>query len=206
MVTSWLGIPAISTGEMLRAEVDEKTELGAAAQAVMSRGGLVGDDLVNRMLVHRLNRGDCRNGFLLDGFPRTVGQAQFLDHCLASRSLPSATVIYLHVANETLVKRMSSRRQCPVCGRIYNLQHQPSRLMGLCDDDRTVLIRRKDDHQSIIRQRLRAYEALTGPVLDYYHEARLHRINGERDAKIIFEDIAATLEPALTIRPRLRVE
>jgi adenylate kinase len=194
MVSSWLGVPAISTGDLLRTEVEARTALGSAAAEIMEAGGLVGDGLVNAMLVRRIEHSDCAQGFLLDGFPRTVSQAGFLDNYLTSRKLPSGKIIYLKVEHHTLVERMSARRQCPVCGRIYNLVHQPPRSKGICDSDGTVLIRRKDDHQSIIRQRLREYDELTGPVLRYYPGPRVHSIDGDRPAECVFEDIVAAIQ------------
>ena len=203
LITSHLGIPAISTGEMLRAEVEAKTKLGLTVQDVMASGGLVSDDLVEEILVQRLQRADCRNGFLLDGFPRTVTQAKFLDHQLAVRHFPPATLIYLHVPQQILISRMSARRQCPVCGRIYNLQHQPPRQTGLCDDDGTVLIRRKDDHEAVIRERLKAYQQQTGPVLQHYQGPQLREIDGDRDTNQVFAEICELFETrGLGVQPR----
>ena len=194
MVSSWLGIPAISTGDLLRAELEARTALGITAAEIMETGGLVGDGLVNAMLIRRVEHSDCARGFLLDGFPRTVAQAGFLDGYLASRQLPPGRIIYLDVERQTLVDRMSARRQCPVCGKIYNLLHQPPRAKGVCDNDGTVLIRRKDDHQSIIRQRLKEYDELTGPVLDHYRGPRVHSVDGDRPAERVFEDIAGAIQ------------
>ena len=201
MVSSWLGIPAISTGDLLRAEVEARTALGIAAAEIMENGGLVGDGLVNAMLVRRVEHPDCARGFLLDGFPRTVAQAGFLDGYLASRQLPPGRIIHLAVESDTLVARMSARRQCPVCGRIYNILHQPPKAKGLCDNDGTVLIRRKDDHQSIICQRLKEYDQLTGPVLHHYQGPRVHSIDGDRPAERVFEDIAAAIQWASEREP-----
>ena len=201
MVSSWLGIPAVSTGDLLRAEVGARTPLGVAAAAIMETGGLVGDSLVNAMLVRRVEHSDCARGFLLDGFPRTVAQAGFLDGYLASRQLPPGRVIHLEVERHTLIDRMSARRQCPVCGKIYNTLHQPPRSSGVCDSDGAVLIRRKDDHQSIVRQRLKEYDELTGPVLHHYCGPRLHSIDGGQSAERVFEDITAAIQWASEREP-----
>ncbi len=208
MLSSWLRVPAISTGEMLRSEAEHSTPLGLAAQQIMSSGGLVRDELVNEMLVDRLQRSDCRSGFVLDGFPRTADQAKFLDaHLALEKKEDSMRVIHLHLSRDTLMRRMSSRRQCPVCGRIYNLLHQPPRRMGVCDDDGAALIRRKDDHHSVIRQRLLAYETMAARVLEYYRGRGLQGVDGNQSAELVFEDIAAALEPVVRIRmERLRSE
>jgi adenylate kinase len=207
MLSSWLRVPAISTGEMLRSEAGQNTALGLAAQQIMSSGGLVGDDIVNEMLVDRLQRSDCRTGYVLDGFPRTAAQAKFLDKHLAREGEQPTRVIHLDLSRDTLIERMSSRRECPVCGRIYNLLHQPPLRMGVCDDDGTVLIRRKDDHHSVIRARLLAYENMAAPVLEHYRGRGLQGVNGNQSADLVFEDIAAALEPLVRIRTqRMRSE
>ena len=204
MIASWLGVPAVSTGEMLRSEVEQMTALGLAAQQIMSAGGLVGDDLVCEMVVDRLRRPDCRYGFVLDGFPRTEAQARFLDKHLAREIADSMRVIYLEITGDALISRMSSRRTCPVCGRIYNLLHQPPLRMGLCDDDGTVLIRRKDDQHAVIQERLHAYEVMAGPVLEFYRDRGLHRVNANQHPDFVFEDIAAALEPVVRAGTRGR--
>lgn len=198
-ITSWLTIPAISTGEMLRSEIAAQTKLGRLAEEVMAGGGLVSDELVNQMLVQRLAQPDCAGGFLLDGYPRTVSQAEFLDSLLARQGFPPAKVVHLAVQRDGLIARMSARRECPVCGQIYNLIHQPPKQKGLCDRDSTVLIRRKDDHASIIRQRLKAFDEITNPVVDYYRGPQLHEIDGNRSSPEIFEDIKELLQQALAM-------
>jgi adenylate kinase len=171
-------IPAISTGEMFRAECKAGTRLGKMACSILSSGGLVGDDIVNEMLADRIAQPDCRNGFLLDGYPRTVPQAKFLHDLLRQRGLSEPVVIHLDVPAEALVARLSARRQCPKCSHIYNLQSQPPRQPGICDQDGAVLICREDDKEEVIRQRLQAYEQLTGPVLEYFTHCCLKRIDG----------------------------
>lgn len=197
MITNWLEIPSISTGDMLRGEIQAGTELGKAAQSIMSNGGLVGDDLVNKMLALRISNPDCEHGFLLDGYPRTVEQAEFLDHLLAERGLPKPVVLHLDVPPDALVGRMTSRRQCPTCGRIYNLLHQPPTRPGLCDDDATPLITRKDDQEEVVKDRLRTYEKVTRPVLSHYQDRKYYQIRGDRSPAYIFEEITGVLEPLL---------
>jgi adenylate kinase len=172
------GIPAISTGEMFRAECKSGTELGKKALEIMSKGGLVGDDIVNAMVAGRVAQPDCRNGFLLDGYPRTVPQAKVFGQLLRERGLLDPVVIHMDVADDILVSRLTARRQCPKCLRIYNVLTQPPRVAEQCDDDGTALITRADDQETVIRQRLRAYAELTGPILDYYGPAMVKTING----------------------------
>ncbi len=167
-ITRLLNIPAISTGEMLRAECEAGTQLGKEAAAVLAVGHLVSDEIVNRMLVNRLSQDDCRNGFLLDGYPRTVPQAEFLDEYLEKAHLSKPVVIHLATPNYVLVERISARRQCPKCGTIYNLLFKPPKRKGVCDLDGTALVRRKDDTPEIVEERLVAYDNLTAPVIAHY--------------------------------------
>jgi adenylate kinase len=145
---------------------------------IMSKGGLVGDDIVNGIVASRISRPDCADGFLLDGYPRTVAQAQSLDALLRQRSLPEPVVVHLDVSEELLVARLTARRQCSKCLRIYNLLSQPPAAEGICDDDGAGLVTRDDDQESVIRDRLRAYENLTGPILAWYGSDRVHTVDG----------------------------
>jgi adenylate kinase len=193
-----LRIPAISTGDMLREEIKAGTALGNAAKSIMASGGLVGDDLVNRMLAQRVSSADSAHGFLLDGYPRTVEQAEFLDHLLAERKLTSPIVLHLDVPMDALVGRLTSRRQCPTCKRIYNLMQLPPKAPGICDDDGTPLITRKDDTETVVRERLRTYDEVTRPVLAYYQDRKFHQIRGDRSPGYIFEEITGILEPVVS--------
>jgi adenylate kinase len=197
-ISSWLGIPAISTGDMLREEIKAGTALGNAAQSIMAGGGLVGDDLVNRMLAKRVSEPDSAHGFLLDGYPRTVEQAEYLDHMLAERHLETPIVLHLDVPLDALVGRLTSRRQCPKCKRIYNLLHQPPRVPEVCDDDGTTLVTRKDDSEEVVTERIRTYDEVTRPVLAYYQDRKYHQIRGDRSPSYIFEEIAGILEPIVS--------
>ena len=194
LITNWLRVPAISTGEMLRGEIRAGTALGQAARSIMASGGLVGDDLVNAMLAARVSQPDCGGGVLLDGYPRTVEQADFLDQVLAERSMPPAIVLHLDVPNDALIGRMSSRRQCPACSRVYNLLHEPPQTAGLCDDDAIPLITRKDDREEVVRARLEMYDEVTRPVLAHYQHKNYHQIRGDRSPSYIFEAIQGILE------------
>ena len=182
---------------MLRAEIAAGTELGNAAKVIMANGGLVGDDLVNEMLKCRVSQPDCGGGFLLDGYPRTVEQAEFLEKLLEERRLPAPTLLHLDVPNDALIGRMTSRRQCPSCNRIYNLLHQPPAKPGICDDCGAALITRKDDAEEVVRDRIRTYEDITRPVLAFYHYRNYHQIRGDRSPGYIFEAITSILEPLI---------
>lgn len=194
-ISEFYNIPAISTGEMFRAECKAGTPLGKKACTILSSGGLVGDDIVNQIVASRISRPDCSSGFLLDGYPRTVPQAAFLDQLLAERGLPKPTIIHLDVHGEVLVARISARRQCPTCGHIYNVLSQPPKVAETCDADGAKLIRREDDTEAVIRQRLEAYEKLTGPVIDYYRQGDYFRIDGNRTPQQISEEIKSLLAP-----------
>ena len=197
-ISNWLGIPAISTGDMLREEIKAGSALGNAAKSIMASGGLVGDDLVNRMLARRVSAPDTAHGFLLDGYPRTVEQAEYLDGLLADRRLSSPIVLHLDVPMDALVGRLTSRRQCPQCKRIYNLLHQPPRTPGICDDDGTPLITRKDDSEEVVTERIRTYDEVTRPVLTYYQDRNYHQIRGDRSPSYIFEAITGILDPMVS--------
>ena len=195
LITNWLGIPAISTGDMLRAEIQAGTALGESARSIMTSGGLVGDDLVNKMLASRVAQPDCQNGFLLDGYPRTVDQAEYLDGLIAERKLEKPIILHLDVPADALAGRLTSRRQCPKCGRIYNLLQQPPKKPGICDDDGTPLITRKDDQEDTVLERIRTYDELTRPVLAHYQDRNYYQIRGDRSPSYIFEEITGILDP-----------
>jgi adenylate kinase len=171
-------IPAVSTGEVFRAECKAGTPLGKMACQIMATGGLVGDEIVNGIVASRLACPDCAGGFLLDGYPRTVAQAQSFAQLLRERDLPDPVVIHLDVPDELLVARLTARRQCPNCFKIYNILSQPPKREGICDDDGAALVTRADDQESVIRERLRAYNKLTGPILAWYGPERVRTLDG----------------------------
>jgi adenylate kinase len=183
---------------MLRAEIQAGTPLGETARSIMASGGLVGDDLVNKMLAQRIAQPDCRSGFLLDGYPRTVEQAEYLDGLIRERGLSKPIILHLDVPLDALVGRMTSRRQCPKCGRIYNLLHQPPKAPGVCDDDGSPLTTRKDDQEDVVRERIRTYDELTRPVLAHYQDRNYFQIRGDRSPSYIFEEISGILEPLVS--------
>ena len=159
--------PHISTGDMLRKHIAAADVIGLGIQGLMKEGRLVPDELVNQMVEKRIQEPDCSAGFILDGYPRTVNQAKVLTN-LAERFQLEIVVVRLLVDYEKLVARLNGRRQCPVCGTLYSLTTNPPKQPGLCDLDGAVLITREDDRESVIRERLRQYDAATRPVLDYY--------------------------------------
>jgi adenylate kinase len=174
---------------MFRAECKAGTELGRTACAIMTAGGLVPDEITNTIVSRRISQPDCANGFLLDGYPRTVPQAQYFGRLVNERGLPAPVVIHLDVHEELLVTRLTARRQCPVCRRIYNLLSQPPLVTGRCDVDGAQLIARDDDQEATIRQRLSAYHELTGPILEFYGEAAVRRVDGGRAPEAVAKDV-----------------
>jgi adenylate kinase len=171
------GIPAISTGEMFRSECKAGTELGRLACSTLSAGGLIGDEVVNAILARRISLPQYASGFQLDGYPRTLPQGLFLDQTLKQRGDDLVVPIHLEVPFPVIVKRITSRRQCPQCSRIYNLLYQPPQAIGVCDTDGATLITREDDREEVIWRRLRVYEEQTGPVIHHYAKS-LYRIDG----------------------------
>ena len=198
LITSWLGIPGISTGDMLRAEIQAGTDLGRVAQSIMASGGLVGDDLVNQMLEKRVSQPDAGRGFLLDGYPRTVEQATFLDRLIERRRWPKPVILHLDVPMDALLGRLTARRQCPKCGTIYNLQYQPPKKPGICDLDGTPLITRTDDEKDVVADRLRTYTTLSRPVLAHYKDADYHDVRGDASPECVFEAITSVLESRIS--------
>jgi adenylate kinase len=199
LIADRLGISAISTGEMFRAECRAGTPLGKLACSIISQGGLVGDEAANQIVAGRIRRSDCRNGFLLDGYPRTVPQAVFLSQLLRSRGLEPPRVIHLDVPAQAVVSRLAARRQCPACSRIYNLLSQPPLHGGRCDADGAALIRREDDREVVIRERLRAYQDLTGPVMAYFGSSGLCRIDGSLSPSRVSDQIESALQQQLIV-------
>ena len=195
LISSGYGIPQISTGDLLRDNVARGTELGVKVKELLSAGALVSDDLVCDMVAERLGRSDCDRGFILDGFPRTVVQAEWLDGYLKNRQFsnggaPSGgmtpVVIRLVVEYNRLLQRITGRRSCPTCGRIYNVYFQPPKVEGICDVDGGRFVVRPDDTEEVVVERLKAYEKLTLPLVDYYHvKGRLVEINGDQPVELI---------------------
>ena len=185
-------VPHVSTGDMLRSR---GAAVGQSVVATMQSGALVSDDLVNRMVEERLSRGDATNGFILDGYPRTQAQARHLSEWLDERGIHEL-VIHLIVDYNIIIARLTGRRQCPVCGTLYNMVSHPPKVDELCDLEGAKLVVRDDDRESVIRERLEAYERQTRPVLDYLREAgrQVREVDGSTAApEQIFETIRQSL-------------
>jgi len=196
MLTECLKIPHISTGDMLRDRIRRGTELGTAVVATMQSGALVSDEVVNQMVEERLSQTDAASGFVLDGYPRTLTQAEHLCEWLDGRGVREV-VIHLAVDYNIIIARLSGRRECPLCGTLYNVAFQPPKVDELCDLDGTKLVVRDDDHESIIRERLDAYEEQTRPVLEMYRRAgrRLIEVDGSNDPPaVVFQKICQAME------------
>ena len=197
LIAKHYSIPHISTGDILRANVALGTVLGQKAKEVMYRGELVSDDLVEAMVAERLSHADCKRGFILDGFPRTTAQAEWLDRELAARPGGGRTlvVISVDVSYNQLLQRLTGRRSCPVDGKIYNIYYQPPKQQGVCDLCGAQLIQRKDDTEEVISERLKSYERQTLPLIDYYRrQGRLCRVNGELPVEQVMQEIFRTID------------
>jgi adenylate kinase len=194
------GIPQISTGDLLRDHVRRGTALGLEAKSIMVRGELVPDELMYGIVADRLRKPDCRDGYVLDGFPRTAAQAGWLDAFLERTFFEKSetcvpVVIQLDVDYTQLLLRLTGRRSCPACGRIYNVHFQPPRVDELCDSDGSKLVQRNDDREEVIRPRLAAYEAQTKPVAGYYQaRGRLIPVNADRPVDEIAADIFGVID------------
>jgi adenylate kinase len=162
----YLGIAHISTGDMLRERIAAGDSLGKQAASIMQAGGLVPDEMVNRMVADRMEQPDCEKGFILDGFPRTVEQARVLAGQLAERGI-APLVVFLKVDYNVIISRLSGRRQCPTCGALYSVTSNAPTVSEVCDYDGSKLVIRDDDRPEVVRERLRAYERQTEPVLEF---------------------------------------
>ena len=189
-----LGLPQISTGDMFRALAETQTPLAEEVRAIQQAGKLIPDELVIRVVEDRTAKEDCRNGYILDGFPRTAAQAEMLEN-LAARQRKKLSAILIDVPLDLLEKRMTGRRSCPVCGEIYNLYFRPPKVDNKCDrHPETELTQRADDRQEKVRVRLETYERETAPLLDYYQRTgRLHWVDGTQSPEKIYSNIEKIL-------------
>jgi len=211
-VSPVLGIPTISTGDILRREYQSGSALGRAVQAILSSGQLVSDDLMNQVISSRLREADCQHGFILDGYPRTVSQARFLDRLLTELGIPRAVVFHFDISEQEVVSRLTRRLQCAECGRTFSMG--PKLMNGdsadgeiLCDRDGSKLVRRADDNASSIRERLRIYAENANRLLAYYRNRRYHRISASRAPEEISNELltivrAHSAAPVLAARAR----
>jgi adenylate kinase len=195
LVKLW-AIPQISTGDLLRANVTQGTQLGRVAKEIMQRGELVPDSLVNEMVAVRLTEPDTSRGYILDGFPRTLPQAGWLDGRLEAQgnALPLVAVS-IQVDYNQLLRRITGRRNCPVCQTIYNIHGKPPQRDGFCDVEGAALTQRADDTEEVFKERMRAYEALTAPVVEHYRGlGRFAEVDGDRSIDQIAAGIVAAVE------------
>jgi len=186
------GLPKISTGDLLRQTVKEKSTLGKEAEAAMNRGELVSDEVVVERVKERISKEDCRLGYILDGFPRTIFQAGRLEE---TGALSPQLVLDIGISEETVVERLSARRICSKCGAIFNILAKRSKKEGICDICDGKLIQRDDDTPDVIRKRLRVYFEHTQPLIEYYQKRKLYQsINGEGNVEVVFAEICSILD------------
>ena len=189
-VSRHFSIPQISTGDMLREAVRNQTPLGLAAKAKMEAGELVPDEVVCGIVEQRIGQPDCQRGFILDGFPRTIAQAEFVDSMLLAKGKGNPLVFDIKVDRDLLLKRLTGRRTCSVGGEIYNVYFNPPKVEGICDKDGGKLLQRADDNEETIRQRLVAYEKQTSPLIDYYRrKGFLKEVDGNRAPELITKEL-----------------
>jgi adenylate kinase len=191
------GAVHISSGDLLRAHVKNGTELGARAKPIMERGDLVPDDLIIDMMAARMSEPDAAKGYLLDGFPRTVAQAEALDRRLAELGQGLDAVIYLNVPEEEILRRLSGRRTCAQCNAIYQLSTMPPKQEGVCDRCGGNLVQRADEEPTVIKKRLAVYAEQTAPLLAFYRETgRLHEIDGMIGVQNVMAEVSRILAGA----------
>lgn len=194
-IAKHFGIPHISTGEMFRKAMSANTTMGQLARSYIDQGQLVPDEVTIAIVKDRIKEEDCKKGFILDGFPRTLEQAKSLTHILASAHLKLDVVINLFVDNDLIIRRITNRRLCSNCGKGYNLITIKPRVPGICDDCGAPLYQRKDDNVETITKRLSVYDIQTKPLIEYYeHLGNIMHINGAGEIDDVIEIIISKLE------------
>ena len=184
-------IPHIATGDIFRREIKNETALGKKAKSYIDQGDLVPDEVTIGMVKKRLNESDCKEGFILDGFPRTINQADALTEIMSEFDIALNAVLNIKVANKEVVKRLSQRRICSECSATYHLEFDPPAQEGICDKCSGELYQRDDDQEETIKERLRVYQEKTAPLINYYQEKELLKlVDGEQD----FDDVFAQIE------------
>ena len=195
MIVEKYGIPQIATGDILREAVAKGTELGRKAKEYMDRGELVPDEVVIGIVKERLSQPDCEKGFILDGFPRTVRQAEALDEMLDEMGRKLDAVISIEVPEEEIVKRIVYRRICKQCGAVYNLIYNPPKVNGKCDKCGGELYQRDDDKEDVVRERYRVYKEQTEPLKEYYRKTGiLYEVDGTKSIEEVFDEIDSILQ------------
>lgn len=188
-------IPHISTGDMFRLAIKEGTELGKQAKEFMDQGALVPDEVTIGIVKGRLSKDDCKKGFLLDGFPRTIAQAESLDEILNELNEEIDYVVNVDVPEEKLVERLTGRRVCPTCGTTYHVVYNPPKEEGICDKDGSKLIQRDDDKPETVKKRLEVNIKQTQPLLDFYNDkGLLVTVDGDQEIDDVFQDIQSKIE------------
>lgn len=194
MIAETYNLPHVSTGDIFRANIKNGTELGKEAKAYMDKGELVPDELTVRILLDRVAQDDCKNGYVLDGFPRTIPQAEVLDAELNKLGEKVDFAIDVEVPDENIVKRMSGRRACLKCGATYHIVHIPPKTEGICDACGSELVQRDDDKEETVKNRLSVYHQQTQPLIDFYNnKGVLKTVDGTKDSAEVFEDIKKIL-------------
>ena len=187
-------IPHISTGDIFRANIKNNTELGQKAKTYMDKGELVPDELVVDLIMDRFKNPDCKNGYVLDGFPRTIPQAEALDKALKAQGENVDFAINVEVPDDNIINRMSGRRACVGCGATYHIVYNPTKVEGICDACGEKLILRDDDKPETVKNRLSVYHDQTQPLIDYYKKANvLAEVDGTQDMEVVFNDIVKIL-------------
>ena len=195
MIADKYQIPHISTGDIFRANIKNGTELGKEAKKYMDAGQLVPDELTVKLLLDRVANEDCKNGYVLDGFPRTIPQAEVLENALTKLGEKVDYAIDVDVPDENIIRRMSGRRACVGCGATYHIVYNPTKEEGICDRCGAALILRDDDKPETVIKRLDVYHAQTQPLIDFYFSRNVLRsVDGTQDLMKVFEDIAAILD------------
>ena len=194
MIADRYGIPHVSTGDIFRANIKNGTELGKQAKAYMDKGELVPDELTVKILLDRVAQDDCKSGYVLDGFPRTIPQAEVLDKELGRLGESIDYAIDVDVPDENIVKRMGGRRACVTCGATYHIEHVPPKKEGICDNCGGELILRDDDKPETVQNRLNVYHTQTQPLIDFYNaKGVLREVDGTKDMMEVFDSITAIL-------------
>lgn len=189
------GIPHVSTGDIFRANIKGGTDLGMEAKSYMDKGRLVPDELTVRILLDRVSKDDCKNGYVLDGFPRTIPQAEALDEAVANLGEKIDYAIDIDVPDENIVKRMSGRRACLKCGATYHTEYVPPKKDGICDQCGSELVQRDDDKPETVKARLSVYHEQTQPLIAYYEKKGiLHEVDGTKDMQDVFAAVVKVLE------------
>ncbi len=188
------GLPQISTGDIFRANIKEGTLLGNEAKTYMDEGLLVPDELVNSLVADRITKDDCKDGYILDGYPRSIAQAEALDKELADKGEKLDYAINIDVPDENIINRMSGRRVCLKCGATYHIEFNPPKVEGICDECGSKLVQRDDDKPETVKERLDVYHEETQPLIDYYEkEGILRTVDGTQDINDVFAEIVKIL-------------